>query len=176
MNSKLHIGTSGWSYRDWLGPFYPPTLKQTDFLKFYSTTYSTVEIDSTFYAIPRARSIENWFNKTPDNFIFSLKAPKIITHEKQLENCQEDWDRFIETAGLLQHKLAVIVLQFDNKFTAPAFYKKLKIFLEQQRHPVKLAVEIRHKSWHNQDFYNLLQNNNVALVLNDLYYLPRIIQ
>jgi uncharacterized protein YecE (DUF72 family) len=175
--SVLHIGTSGWSYKDWLGVFYPDSTKQSDYLPHYAKRFNSVEVDSTFYAIPRKTTVQNWYDKTPDTFTFSLKVPQIITHEKRLNNCESEWNQFVQTAQLLKHKLGPIVLQFDYKFQFNEHVSILSEFLKSHNfNDLKLCIEIRNKDWHNLDFYDLLRKHNVALVLNDLYYMPRIIE
>ncbi|MBN1406388.1 MAG: DUF72 domain-containing protein [Calditrichaceae bacterium] len=175
--SVIHLGTSGWSYKDWLGVFYPDLTKQADYLPFYAKKFDSVEVDSTFYAIPRKTTVQNWYDKTPDTFTFSLKVPQIITHEKRLNNCESEWNQFVQTAQLLKHKLGPIVLQFDYKFQFNEHFFLLNEFLKIYNFKdIKLCVEIRNKDWHNLDFYDLLRKHNVALVLNDLYYMPRIIE
>ena len=103
-NNRIHIGTSGWSYKDWLDVFYPVGTKQADYLSFYAKKYDTVEIDSTFYAIPRVSTVEGWFNKTPGHFKFALKVPQVITHEKRLSACESDWEFFISTIQNLKRR------------------------------------------------------------------------
>lgn len=176
MESRIHIGTSGWSYKDWLGPFYPPGTKQTEYLQHYATQLKTVEIDSTFYAIPRVTTVENWFDRTPDTFIFSPKAPKLITHDKRLTDCDSDWNRYLQTMQILKQKLGPIVLQFDYKFNFKDHFSILESFLEKHHQDARLCVEIRHKNWHTAEFFEMLRQYNVALVLNDLYYMPRKIE
>ena len=174
--SSLFIGTSGWSYKDWLGPFYPQGSKQKEYLSLYSQQFRNVEIDSTFYAIPRLSTVENWYKQTPENFRFCPKVAKQITHDKQLLDCDEDWNRFLDTMRALQFKLGPLVLQFDYKFRYDTHFKQLESFLKTHHKEERLCVEIRHRSWHNESFYKMLSNFNCALVLNDLYYMPRIVQ
>ena len=175
--NRLHIGTSGWSYKDWLGVFYPAGTKAADYLTHYSGQFDTVEIDSTFYAIPRASVVQGWFDKTADNFTFSPKVPQIITHEKRLQNCASEWKAFIDIIGILKHKLGPIVLQFDYQFKFEEYFEYLEKFLQQNSYThLRLCVEVRHKGWHQPAFFDLLRQHNVALVLNDLYYMPRIIE
>jgi len=177
MIPKIHIGTSGWSYKDWLGVFYPENIKQSEYLSYYASKFNSVEVDSTFYAIPRKSTVENWFKITPDQFTFALKTPQIITHEKRLLDCEQEWNQFIEIAGLLKHKLGPIILQFDYKFKFTEQIAVLDAFLSKYKNDnVKLCVEIRNKDWHKTDFYDMLRSHNVPLVLNDLYYMPRIIE
>jgi uncharacterized protein YecE (DUF72 family) len=175
--SVIHIGTSGWSYKDWLGVFYPDSTKQSDYLSYYAKRFNSVEIDSTFYGIPRKSTVQNWYDKTPDIFTFALKTPQIITHEKRLNNCENEWDQFVQTTQLLRHKLGPVVLQFDYKFQFTKHFSLLNEFFKNNIYKsLKLCVEIRNKDWHNSDFYDLLRKYNVALVLNDLYYMPRIVE
>ncbi len=173
---KLYLGTSGWSYKDWRGIFYPARSSNNDWLSQYAETFSTVEIDSTFYGIPRSSTVEKWQKATPDHFIFAPKVPRTITHENRLQRCSPIWDHFLETMALLGDKLGPIVLQFDYKFTFKDHFQNLKQFLEKETLPPKLCVEIRNKDWHRREFYELLEAHHTALVLNDLYYMPRVIE
>jgi len=175
-NAKLHIGTSGWSYIDWKSGFYPAHLKQAEYLNFYSNRFATVEVDSSFYAIPRMTTVENWYAQTPANFIFSPKAPQIVTHSKRLTEAWPEWETFIRTMGVLKEKLGPIVLQFDYRFTFKEHFEQLEIFLSEQPYEGRLCVEIRNKDWHRPEFYEMLRKHKVALVLNDLYYMPRVIE
>ncbi len=173
MNAKLRVGTSGWSYKDWVNVFYPEGTKRTDYLQHYSQRFDTVEIDSTFYGIPRETTVQNWFEQTGDHFIFAPKVPQVITHEKRLKDCTPEWNRFIETMQILKHKLGPVVLQFDYKFKFDKHKNLLHDFLKQHHKDVPLCVEIRNRDWHRPQFYDMLKSCNTALVLNDLYYMPR---
>ncbi len=172
--NKFHIGTSGWSYKDWVGPFYPEGTKQADYLSYFSKKFTTVEIDSTFYGTPRLTTVEKWAAITPDHFLFSPKVPQEITHKKRLLDCGREWNNYIERMNILGPKLGPIVLQFDYKFTFKDHFSNLENFLDNFAGQTRLCVEIRHKSWINENFYDLLNHHNVALVLNDLYYMPRL--
>ncbi len=172
-NNKLHIGTSGWSYKDWVGVFYPERTKPADYLINFAKKFSTVEIDSTFYGIPRLTTVEKWSALTPEYFIFCPKVPQEITHKKRLIGCDQEWENYINRMKLLGAKLGPVVLQFDYKFNFKEHFSNLERFLKLHTGQVRLCVEIRHKSWLNESFYDLLQSYNVALVLNDLYYMPR---
>ena len=176
MGSKLFIGTSGWAYKDWKNVFYPQSLKASAYLKFYSQHFNSVEVDSTFYGIPRISTVQNWFKQTPPDFVFSLKVPQTITHEKRLQNCDLEWQTFLEVISILEHKRGPLILQFDYKFDFKTFFHPLKRFLQQHDSNVRLAVEIRHKSWHQASFYQMLKDYKVALILQDLYYMPRLLE
>ncbi|MHB2154898.1 DUF72 domain-containing protein [Calditrichota bacterium GD2] len=173
---RLYIGTSGWSYRDWKGVFYPEQIKQAQYLNHYSRHFNSVEVDSTFYGIPRLTTVENWFAQTPEDFIFTLKVPQIITHEKRLQNCRAEWEAFLETTAGLKQKRGALILQFDYKFNFGDYFRALDDFLAEHAGQAKLAVEIRNRGWHNEQFYSMLKERGVALVLNDLYYMPRVVK
>ena len=175
-DKRLHIGTSGWAYKDWKGNFYPDGIKSTQYLAHYAQRFDTVEVDSTFYGIPKRTTVERWFAQTPESFIFTLKVPQMITHEKRLQNCETEWQQFLETASVLGSKLGPLILQFDYQFRFDPHFPLLKTFLQRHSDEHRLAVEIRNKDWHRKEFYNLLETFGVALVLNDLYYMPRVIQ
>ena len=113
---NLHLGTIGWSYNFWKGPFYPQKTPSKDFLAYYCTQFDTVEVDSTFYRIPTPQAITNWKNQTPDGFTFSLKFPNIITHIKMLRDCQRETSLFLERTKLLGEKLGPLLLQFPPSF------------------------------------------------------------
>jgi uncharacterized protein YecE (DUF72 family) len=108
---KYHIGCSGWSYTSWNGPFYPPNLENSDWLRFYSKVFDYVEIDSSFYRIPNQFMVKNWVKRTPDNFRFTAKFPKVITHDKLLVDVEEDVERFLENIEPLEKKTLALLIQ-----------------------------------------------------------------
>ncbi len=176
ISQRIHIGTSGWSYKDWVGPFYPQGTKAADYLPLYARKYNTVEIDSTFYGIPRQSTVEKWFDISPDGFIFSPKVPQEITHEYRLKECDQIWAKYLDTMKILGPKLGPVVLQFDYKFRFDAHCEILEQFLDKHAGEAGICVEIRNKDWHQDRFYEMLKKYNVALVLNDLYYMPRVVK
>ena len=113
---NLHLGTIGWSYNFWKGKFYPNKTAPKDYLAYYASQFNTVEVDSTFYRIPTQPTVTNWKQQTPENFMFSLKFPQIITHIKMLKDCQYETDVFLDRANLLGEKLGVLLLQFPPNF------------------------------------------------------------
>lgn len=173
---RLHIGTSGWAYKDWKGTFYSDSIKSTEYLAHYAQRFDTVEVDSTFYGIPKRTTVERWAAQTPESFIFTLKAPQIITHEKRLQDCESEWKHFLETASVLGSKLVPLILQFDYQFRFDPHFPLFKTFLKRHSGEHRLAVKIRNRDWHRNEFYNLLETFGVALVLNDLYYMPRVVR
>src|SRR6266404_1071789 len=103
--NPIHLGTCGWSYKDWLGVFYPKETPAREFLSHYATRFQVVEVDSTFYASPARKTVEGWRDKTPEEFGFSLKVPQTITHEKRLVNCEREVSLFLDAARILENKL-----------------------------------------------------------------------
>jgi uncharacterized protein YecE (DUF72 family) len=111
---KYHIGCSGWSYTSWKGPFYPPNLENSDWLRFYSQVFDYVEIDSSFYSIPDQFMVKNWVKRTPDNFRFTAKFPKVITHDKLLADVEENVEQFLENIEPLEKKTLALLIQLPH--------------------------------------------------------------
>lgn len=169
----VHIGTMGWSYGFWKGKFYPETLSSKDFLGYYSKQFGTVEVDSTFYRIPRKTSVTNWKDQTPTGFIFSLKFPQVITHIKMLKDCKEETTVFLERVSLLKEKLGVLLLQFPYTFGAEQV-PLLHDFLPQLPKTHRYAVEVRNRKILNDELYTTLRQNDVALAWVDSPFMPEI--
>lgn len=169
----LFLGTSAFVANGWQGSFYPVGTKPADYLKFYSTKFQTVEIDSTYYHTPSASTVTGWYEKTPPDFVFAAKVPKIVTHEKVLKDCEAEFDEFVDRMDILDEKLGPLLLQFPwfNKYEIQAdeFTARLRFFLNRVKNfpTVRFAVEIRNKSWLDRRFTDLLREYNVALALTD---------
>ena len=179
MAAQIRLGTSAFSANGWSGAFYPKGMKTADHLNFYSTRFDTVEVDSTFYRCPTVDAVNNWHFKTPPGFIFSLKIPRTITHDKILLDCDEEFETFVDTADILQEKLGPMLFQFpffgQDVFDSDAqFVARLKaFFLKLPRiGPYRFAVEIRNKYWLKPRLLDLLRESNVALALQDHSYMP----
>lgn len=169
----LHLGTSGWSYKDWVGPFYADGSAPKDFLEIYSQHFHTVEIDSTFYGTPRQEYVRRWRATTPDDFQFSAKFPKEITHEKSLVDGEKEVTEFLKTMELLGNKLSVLLLQFEYGFK-PDQFENLSAFLPTLPDCFRYALEIRNKKWLGRNFFELLRDNGVAFTLVDHPWMPRL--
>ncbi len=152
----------GWSYGFWRGSFYPAELGSSGFLAYYASRFNSVEVDSTFYRIPRTETVKEWKQQTPEGFKFSLKFPAKITHVKLLKDCQEETRVFLERVSLLEEKLGVLLLQFPPLFRTQHF-PLLKSYLEALPKTHRYAVEVRHPSLLNADLYALLKAQSVAL-------------
>jgi uncharacterized protein YecE (DUF72 family) len=169
---RLLLGTSSFTANGWQGTFYPRGLKTADYLTYYAEHFSTVEIDATFYACPAARTVANWEARVPEGFVFSVKAPQVITHEKILRDCGAELSEFLKTMDLLGPKLGPIVLQFPyfGRAVLPdrhAFTDRLVPFLKKLPGGYRFAVEIRNAGWLDAELCNLLRDYRVALVLQD---------
>jgi uncharacterized protein YecE (DUF72 family) len=152
-------------------------MQPRDFLAYYATRFATVEVDSTFYRTPSASTVEGWKLKTPAEFIFSVKVPQTITHEKCLEDCDAEFRTSVQTMELLDDKLGPMLFQFghfhEGAFkTVEDFYKRLIPFLKKLPKEHKFALEIRNKNWLDERFADTLREHNVALVLQDQVWMP----
>ncbi len=187
-HSALHVGTAGWNYKEWAGNFYPEGMSDSKtMLDEYVKHFQTVELDSTFYGIPRATSVADWQQRTPADFIFAAKFPRIITHDKKLFDAQAETDEFITTMAVLGSKMGPFVLQFPYSFKpTEENYAALETYLaalppitatdaDGVVHPYRYAVEVRHKGWLGDKLYNILRFHNIALTLtsNAAPWLPR---
>ncbi len=178
--ADLRIGTSGWAYKHWeKGVFYPVGLATKDELAFYARHYDTAEVNYSFYRLPQAKTYENWKEGTPEDFLFSVKASRFITHIKRLRDVDEAWPRFIENALLLEEKLAPVLFQFPQNFVYDL--DRLRNFLtlaeqtnRSRENPVRFAFEFRHESWFQADVYKLLNEHNSALCIADGPKYPRV--
>jgi len=173
---EVRLGTSGWSYKDWEGPFYPKGEKKK--LTYYSRFFSTVEIDSTFYAYPSKGMIIGAAKSTPTDFVFSAKLPKLITHEKALDmqrGVKEDLFRFLHLMKPLidKGKMGPLLIQLPPSFTYSGGFAKLGAFLDALPTDVPFAAEFRNKSWLGKDdTVDLLRRHNVAMTTVDEPLLP----
>ncbi len=159
---SIKVGCSGWSYADWVGPFYPKDAQPKDYLKLYSSVFDCVEIDSTFYRAPSPSMVQQWYSATPSNFLFSPKLPKRITHDQHLEEIASYLEHFLRTLGQLKEKLGPIVVQLPPSFKLPKHEKALTDFVATLDPQYRFALEFRHKSWFNPEVEKLLESKNVC--------------
>jgi len=172
------LGTSAFTADGWQGSFYPPGMKSRDFLSYYASQFQTVEVDSTFYGCPSASTVSNWSARTPEDFIFSVKVPQVITHDKALVDCDAEFEEFIKTMDILGPKLGPMVFQFPSfdrwKFpNQESFLGVLTPFLKKLPTDHKFVVEIRNKTWLDARFADVLREYNVAFALTDTSFVPR---
>ena len=162
----IRIGTSGWHYAHWEGPYYPDKLPKSKWFQHYAKDFDTVEINNTFYQLPKQQTFELWHSQAPKNFLYTVKANRYITHIKRLKDPKEPLERFFERALLLKQNLGPILYQLP-----PNFHKdldRLKVFLSALPKDRTAVFEFRHKSWFSQDTYKLLQQFNAAFCIHDM--------
>jgi len=172
-SERVLLGTSGWSYKEWVGPFY--SKEDKSMLRAITRVFKTVEIDSTFYRYPTKGTVMGWARYSPEDFIFTAKLPGLITHEKKLKSdqgIQEDLERFIELMEplSLSGKLGCILIQLPPKFTYKP--RELEDFFRILPTHVKFAVEFRDLSWMRQETWALLEKYRVAYTVVDEPLLP----
>ncbi len=168
---RVYIGTSGWQYRHWGdGVFYPAELKQKQWFQHYCQHFDTVEINNTFYHLPRREVFENWRKNSPENFQFVVKASRFITHLKKLSDPQSSTLKFLQHASGLGEKLAVILFQL------PPFWNlnliRFREFVEYLRtqtiiSKLKSAVELRNPTWNRPEVHEILRSANINLCFAD---------
>ena len=177
-NPLLRMGTSSFTAKGWEKIFYPKGLQPRDYLSYYATQFNAVEIDATFYRIPAVSTVKGWYAKTPADFLFALKTPQEISHERALVGANAVMNEFLHATEPLGEKLGSILLQFpyfDKKaFAGPAeFLARIKTFLEKLPTDRRYAVEVRNKYWLGPPLCDLLRKHNTALALIDHPWMPR---
>ena len=172
--ARLWIGTSGWSYESWQGSFYPPTLPSQRYLGFYAQHFLTTELNSSFYHLPRLQTYQQWAKQVPHDFIFAVKANRLLTHSPQLQEVEETWQRIIQPARALGSHLGPILLQFPPSLRLDV--RRLADLLQithSSAAEVRVVCEFRHASWFTEEVYRLLRRYEVALCLADSARYPR---
>lgn len=177
----LRLGTSSYSSPDWCGPFYPAGLRPEQYLGFYATRYDTVEIDATWHAMPSRRTVESWRDRVPAGFLFAAKVPKVITHERYLQDCGDEWGRFLALMELLGDKRGPLLFQFqyvargkdaDEYRHGADFRRRLERFLPQLPSGWQFVIEIRNRGWLDEPLLDLLRRHQVALALTAYPTMP----
>ncbi len=169
---QLRLGAQGWNYAAWVGPFYPHGTRAPDYLRTYARAFDTVEVDSTFYAIPPASTVRGWASRTPASFKFSLKLPQEITHERRFVDAVDVLSAFIDRARELGEKLGPILIQCGPDFSLLE-RSALEAFLTELPRDVRFAIEFRQRAWIGQETLTLLREYGVALALSDGRWIPR---
>lgn len=164
--AHINIGTSGWHYGHWVGPFYPHGLTSDHFLHYYAKSFNAVEINNTFYRLPKPEVIKRWREQAPQGFIFSCKASRYITHMKKLREPGGSTKRFLDTIGQLGAKLGPILFQLPPHWRMDL--KRLTEFLDVLPKRYRYTFEFRDKSWLDKRTYEVLARHNVACCFYDL--------
>lgn len=162
----MHIGTSGWSYAHWKENFYPKEVKSAEWLNYYATKFSTVEINTTFYHTPRPEGVEKWRLKVSEGFLFSVKMSRYITHIKRLKDCAENLDYFFKSISQFQMTSGPILVQLPPSFHANK--ERLLDFIKLLDTNYGYTFEFRHNSWYTEEYYDILREHKIALCITDL--------
>jgi len=163
---NVHIGTSGWHYEHWAGPFYPEDVPRKDYLTYYSQHFHTVEINNSFYQLPTAKTLASWYKAVPEGFRFAVKASRYITHMKKLKDPKEPLNAFLNRVDVLGDKLGPILFQLPPRwhFDADRLYDFLSMLPSRYRY----AFEFRDTSWINPEAYEAMKKSGVAFCVYDL--------
>ena len=163
---RIFIGTSGWHYPHWVGPFYPKKLPGSDFLSFYTRYFHTVEINNTFYHLPSLEALNAWREETPKDFLFSCKASRFITHMKKLKDPEQSIQKFFQAIQELRPKLGPILFQLPPRWKLNV--ERLDRFLRTLPQQHRYAFEFRDESWFHPESYDLLTRHGASLCLYHL--------
>lgn len=162
---NLHVGTSGYSYKEWKGTFYPEKLPAKEMLSYYASRLPAVEINNTFYRLPQRSVLENWKEQVPATFRFAVKASQKITHFKRLKDVEEETKYLLETAAALEDRLGPLLFQLPPNFKKDL--QRLETFLDGLPLGTRAAFEFRHQTWLDDDVLQLLSSKNQALCISD---------
>jgi len=168
--SELRIGCSGWSYKDWKGPFYPAGTKDADRLAWYATQFDTAEINASFYRLPSENAVRCWADTAPEGFVFAWKVSRFITHNKKLKECPESVDLVFGRMAPLGDKLGPALVQLPPQLRRND--ERLETFFSWLPKGQRIAVEFRHDSWYAEGVYDILRRRNAALVISDHHSAP----
>jgi uncharacterized protein YecE (DUF72 family) len=164
--ARMHIGTSGWSYAHWRGPFYPSALRDEEMLGFYCRRFRSVEINNSFYHLPTKAALEHWRDTAPAGFVFSVKASRYITHMKKLKDPQQGLETLLDRISCLGDKLGPLLFQLPPNWRYN--HERLSAFLDSLGRDFSCAFEFRDRSWLNPQCYELLSRHGAALCLYEL--------
>ena len=169
--TEFYLGTMGFSYGDWKGVFYPSGVPARDYLTYYGRIFNAIEMDTTFYAIPRPAVVQGWADVVPKNFRFTAKTPQSITHDMGLANAGQYMVEFIDTMRLLGDKLGVILIQLPPNYTIDKL-PILAAFLKDLPIDIRFAVEFRHRSWYTAQTAELLAAHRICWAATEYADLP----
>jgi uncharacterized protein YecE (DUF72 family) len=167
---KLYVGTSGYSYKEWKGSFYPEKIPAAEMLSYYASRLPAVELNNTFYRMPQRSMVESWKTQVPEDFRFSVKAAQRITHFKRLKEAGEETKYMMETVSALEDRLGVVLFQLPPNMKKDL--ERLQTFLRDLPEQTPAAFEFRHPTWFEDDVLELLRSQNRALCVSDTDDLP----
>jgi uncharacterized protein YecE (DUF72 family) len=162
---KIQVGSSGFAHKEWKGKFYPEKIPAKDMLRFYAGRLGTVEINNTFYHMPKESVLTSWSNQVPDDFVFALKAPQVITHMKQMRNVFEEAEYLFKSLSVLEKKLGPVLFQFPKSFRKNA--AALADFLPLIPDVASCAFDFRSTSWLDAETLDLLRKKGCSWCIED---------
>ena len=165
---RVYVGTSGFHYNHWTGRFYPENLKKSDWLHYYIKHFNTLELNSSFYNLPKPESFDKWRKSVPEGFIFSVKGSRFITHQKKLKDSSEALDRLLDNCSWLHEKLGPVLFQLPPGWKYNE--ERLEEFLNLLPHDIRFTFEFRNPSWYNDRVFEMLRNKNSAFCIYELEY------
>ncbi len=163
---KIYVGTSGFAYKEWKGRFYPEKISPQEMLRFYSERLNTVEVNNTFYRMPRENVLVSWSEQVPRGFVFALKAPQVITHLKRLRDVADETEYLFRTLSVMDRKLGPVLFQFPKSFRADR--PLIEDFLGLVPDGSDCAFEFRNPSWINDEILSLLHEKGSSLCMADV--------
>jgi len=166
----LYVGTSGYSYKEWKGGFYPETIPAKDMLAFYASRLHAVELNNTFYRMPQPSMVESWKAQVPENFRFSVKAPQVITHFRRLKDAGQQTRQLLNTVSALEERLGAVIFRLPEDMKKDL--KRLETFLRELPADTPAVFDFRHPTWFEDDVYALLRSHNRVLCVSDIEELP----
>jgi uncharacterized protein YecE (DUF72 family) len=169
--SEVRIGTSGWHYQSWWGPFFPEGVKKKDALRYYASQFSATELNAPFYRTPTLAAVEAWVEQTPDDFLFAWKASKFITHWKRLSEKSKNSIELLDSRlTVLGRKRGPVLFQLPPQFEANR--DRLAAFLDMLPNQWRCVFEFRHRSWYDDAIVELLRAHDAALCISDHHDAP----
>jgi len=171
-NSKIHVGTSGWSYKHWTGLYYPKQVKIKEYLSFYAQEFCTAEINNSFYRLPKETTLLNWITMVPDHFKFCPKMSRYLSHMKKLHDATEPVERFCSLFDAIKERLGPVLIQLPAGFHFhPELTEEFYQILET-KNDFRFAMEVRHESWLSDESIRLMKRYQICLVFADSDQFP----
>ena len=166
----LYVGTSGYSYKEWKGSFYPEALPAKEMLSYYATRLKAVELNNTFYRMPQPSMIESWRNQVPEDFRFSVKAPQTITHFRRLNNATPQTQLMLKTVAALEGRLGAVIFRLPENMKKDL--KRLEMFLKELPADTPAVFDFRHPTWFDDEVVELLRSQKRVFCMSDIEDLP----
>ena len=166
----LYVGTSGYSYKEWKGSFYPEKISASEMLSYYAAHLPAVELNNTFYRLPQRSTVENWREQVPDNFRFSVKAPQVITMFKRLKDAAPQTKNLLAMASVLEDRLGAVLFRLPEDMKKDL--NRLESFLKILPADTPAAFDFRHPTWFDDEVRDLLRSHNRVLVMSDTNETP----